>query len=66
MNLTKAVLELTQRVNGLERLLRNLIRLGRVKSVSGVKAVIDYAPNSDEDYLSPPIQWIAFEAGEVI
>lgn len=66
MNLTKAVLELTQRVNGLERQLRNLIRLGRVKSVSGVKAVIDYAPNSDEDYLSPPIQWIAFEAGEVI
>ncbi|HAS6054669.1 TPA: phage baseplate assembly protein V [Vibrio vulnificus] len=66
MNLTKAVLELTHRVNGLERQLRNLIRLGRVKSVSGVKAVIDYAPNSDEDYVSPPIQWIAFEAGEVI
>ncbi|UTZ44795.1 phage baseplate assembly protein V [Vibrio campbellii] len=66
MNLTKAVLELTRRVNGLERQLRNLIRLGRVKSVSGAKAVIDYAPNSDEDYLSPPIQWIAFEAGEVL
>lgn len=66
MSLTKSIFELSSRVDGLERQLRNLIRLGRVKSVSGIKAVIDYAPNSDDDYLSPPIQWIAFEAGEVI
>ncbi|PMM60640.1 phage baseplate assembly protein V [Vibrio lentus] len=66
MNLTQAILNITQRVDGLERQLRNMIRLGRVKSVSGVKAVIDYAPNSEDDYLSPPIQWLAFEAGEVI
>lgn len=66
MNLTQAILNITQRVDGLERQLRNMIRLGRVKSVSGVKAVIDFAPNSEDDYLSPPIQWLAFEAGEVI
>ena len=30
------------------------------------KAVIDYAPNTEDDYLSPPIQRVAFEAGEVI
>ncbi|NOJ15792.1 phage baseplate assembly protein V [Vibrio splendidus] len=66
MNLTQAILNVSQRVDGLERQLRNMIRLGRVKSVSGVKAVIDYAQNSEDDYLSPPIQWLAFEAGEVI
>ncbi|MFA1575660.1 phage baseplate assembly protein V [Vibrio cyclitrophicus] len=66
MNLTQAILNITHRVDSLERQLRNMIRLGRVKSVSGVKAVIDYAQNSEDDYLSPPIQWLAFEAGEVI
>ena len=66
MNLNQAILDLIGRVNGLERQLRNLIRLGWVKSVSGSKAVIDYAPNTEDDYLSPPIQWVAFEAGEVI
>ena len=65
MSLTKTLLELTQRITGLERQQRNLIRLGRVKSVSGSKAIIDYAPHSQEAYHSPPIQWIAFEAGEV-
>lgn len=66
MNITQAILNLTHRVSGMERQLRNLIRLGRVKSVEGAKAVIDYAPNSADDYVSPPIQWVAFESGEVI
>lgn len=60
------MLNLEKRIDGIERQLRNLIRLGRVKSVAGTKAVIDYSPGSEDDYCSPPIQWLAFEAGEVI
>ncbi|MBN8090496.1 phage baseplate assembly protein V [Vibrio vulnificus] len=64
MNIAKSLFELIARVEELERNQRNLIRLGRVKEITGTKAVIDYSPGAEDDYLSPPILWIAFEAGD--
>jgi phage baseplate assembly protein V len=66
MTINEFVMKLSDRVNELERNLRSLIRIGNVKSIDGRKVVIDYEPDSDSEYYSPPIPWVAVYAGDVL
>jgi len=66
MTIHEFVMKLSDRVNELERNLRSLIRIGNVKSIDGRKVVIDYEPDSDSEYYSPPIPWVAVYAGDVL
>ena len=60
------ILELAEDVETIKRQLRNLIRVGNVKSVKGKNCVIDFEPNSDVDYCSPPIPWSPVYAGDLL
>ena len=66
MTTNELIVKLIDRVSEVERNLRNLIRMGNVKSIEGRKVVIDYEPDSDSEYYSPPIPWAAAYAGDVL
>lgn len=66
MTINEHVMKLIDRVSELERNVRSLIRIGNVKSIDGRKVVIDYEPDSDSEYYSPPIPWVAVYAGDVL
>lgn len=62
----KAILDLYKRLEICERRVRNLVRVGEVAEVVGAKCVIDYEPNSDNDYKSPLIKWLPVFAGDAL
>ncbi len=66
MNTNELLVKLIDRINEVERNVRSLIRIGNVKSIEGRKVVIDYEPDSDSEYYSPPIPWVAAYAGDVL
>lgn len=66
MTTNELILRLIDRINEAERRIRSLIRVGNVKSIDGRTVVIDYEPDSDSDYYSQPIPWLAAYAGDVL
>ncbi|MCG9785395.1 phage baseplate assembly protein V [Vibrio brasiliensis] len=66
MTTNELLLSIIDKVNDLERRVRSLIRIGNVKSVQGRKVVIDYEPDSDSEYYSPPIDWLTIYAGDAV
>lgn len=60
------LLNLVERIEALERKVRNLIRAGHIKSVTGRKVVVDFDRESDDDYETPLIPWLPLVAGEVL
>lgn len=62
----KIIKALLERVEVLERQNRNLIRVGNVVRVEGRQCVIDYEPDSDNDYYSPLIPFVPEFAGDVL
>lgn len=63
---TKLILDLIDRIETLDRKLRNLIRPGHIKVVEGRKVVVDFDRESDDDYETPLIPWVPLVAGEVL
>ncbi|NOH26172.1 phage baseplate assembly protein V [Vibrio coralliilyticus] len=54
------------RLERLERKVRNLVRVGNVKALHGRHVVIDYEPDTDNDYYSSLIPWLPIFAGDVL
>ena len=63
---SQAILKLIEKVDALERKMRNLIRPGHVKSISGRKVIVDFDREGDDDYETPLIPWVPIMAGEVL
>lgn len=63
---SQAILQLIEKVDALERKMRNLIRPGHIKSINGRKVIVDFDRESDDDYETPLIPWVPIMAGEVL
>ncbi|MBV7264320.1 phage baseplate assembly protein V [Photobacterium sp. WH24] len=66
MNLNQIIQSLVEDVDDLKRRQRNQIREGHVVRLEGRKVVVDYASDSDDEYVSPLIPWLPDYAGEVL